>query len=110
MVKELGGGYLSPAYKEIELVEPASGAGIPVGALLKRTSAGYELVTTDDTEVKIAGVVASVIPKGDGTFSCVVLKVGIWSGAVYEWDALRRIWVITTRHRTGVLQTPVYVI
>ncbi|MEM0472612.1 MAG: hypothetical protein QXX84_06930 [Sulfolobales archaeon] len=110
MVKELGGGYLSPAYEEIELVEPASGAGIPVGALLKRTSSGYEFVRTEDAEVKIAGVVASVIPRGDGAFSCVVLKVGVWSGVVYEWNTSTNVWVTTTRHRTGVLQVPVYVV
>lgn len=110
MVKELGGGYLSPAYEEIELVEPESGAGIPIGALLKRTSSGYEFVETDDTEVKIAGVVVSAIPKGGGEYSCVVLKVGVWSGAVYEWNPDTGVWITTTRHRAGVLQTPVYVV
>lgn len=110
MVKELGGTYLSPAYIEVELAEPAAGKGVPIGALVKRTSSGFEFITTSDNPIPIGGVVVSVLDKGGGVYSCTILIVGIWSGITYEWDVVRENWINTTRHKNGILQVPVYVV
>lgn len=111
MVKELGGAYLAPAYIELELSEPAAGKGVPIGALVKRTSSGFELITTlEANPIPIGGVIASALDKGGGVYSCTIMVVGIWSGAAYEWDTVSGNWVDTTRHKNGVLQVPLYLV
>lgn len=111
MVKELGGAYLSPAYIEVELGEPAAGKGVPIGALVKRTSSGFEFITTSEANpVPIGGVVVSALDKGGGVYSCTIMIVGIWSGAAYEWDTASGNWINTTRYKEGVLQVPVYLV
>lgn len=110
MVKELGGGYLSPAYVEMELNEPAADKGVPIGALVRRTSSGFEFITTATDPIPIGGIVVSALNKGDGVYSCTILVVGIWSGTTYEWDTTSRNWVATTRYKNGILQVPVYLV
>lgn len=110
MVKEFGGGYLSPAYVEVELSEPAAGRGVPIGSLVRRTSSGFEFITTATDPIPIGGVVVSALNKGEGVYSCTILVVGIWSGTTYEWDIARGNWVATTRYKNGILQVPVYLV
>lgn len=111
MIKEFGGSYLSPAYVEVELSEPASGKGVPVGALVKRTASGFEFITSDaPSPISVGGIVVSTINRGGGVYSCTILVVGVWNGVAYEWDTTSGDWRTTTRHKTGVLQTPVYIV
>lgn len=105
MARELGGAYLTTAYVEMVFSEPSAGAGIPVGALVKREGA-YQLASTTDT--KIAGVITSAEPQGGGVYKCFVLVMGSWSGDVFVWDATAVSWVPS--NKSFAIQNPVYVV
>ena len=108
---ELGGAPLGVAYEKATLSEPATGKGIPIGALVKRQTDGtYALITNADTDpILVAGVIANTKDIGGGSFDCDIMVIGVWSGVVYEYDSVGGNWLATTRYAGGILQNPIHI-
>jgi len=110
VMRELGGAPLGVIYTQAVLNEPTTGAGIPVGALVRRGTSGFEFITNAiSNPIPIGGIVAYAKPLGDGSYECEIMVCGYWAGEVYEWDADDGEWEPTTRYRAGVLQNPIYI-
>jgi len=108
--RELGGAPLGVIYVQAVLSEPTTGAGIPVGALVRRAYGGFEFITeTFSDPILIGGVVVYAKPLDDGAYECEIMVCGYWAGEVYEWNSGRAEWTTTTRYKAGVLQNPIYI-
>lgn len=107
--KEFAGtGFGGAIYITTVMTEPGAGDGVPVGALVKRTSTGLDFVRVADTTPTLFGVVVASKNLGGGNYECVILVVGVYSGTAFEYDTDTSNWVATTRHKSGVLQSPIY--